>query len=1442
MVAQLDSAVVRLRDLRGGIVGAGFLVGDGHVLTCAHVVARALDLPEDAPPPLNAQVQLDFPLIARGRILTARISVWHPPGLDRNGDVAGLELTSDAPAEARATRLLVADELWRHEFRTFGFPAGYDDGVWASGRLLARQAMHWVQMEDVKETGYRVELGFSGAPVWDDNLSGVVGMTVAAERRPELRAAYLIPAGVLVEAWPVLATQAIPPCPYRGLLAFREQDAALFLGREENTERLYNEVADNPLVAVIGPSGSGKSSLVFAGLLPRVRQRRQWAIVGLRPARGLPPIETLAAALLPLLEPGMSEAARLLELPALAAVLRDERLSEVVDRVLDKADARRLLLVLDQFEELFAWEAEDRERFIDAFLGAVAAQQQRAEPALTVVLTLRADFLGQALTHARLAGALQDAGLMLGPMTRDQLRRAIEDPAAGQVIYEPGLVNRILDEVGEHPGNLPLLEFTLTLLWERQANGKLTHAAYAELGGVGGALAQYAEEAYLRLPEAERDEARRIFVQLVRPGEGTEHTRRVARRPDMEERRWRLVERLASTRLVVTGQDVAGTATVEVVHEALIAGWDRLGRWVEADRAFREWQERTRGAVTHWGLSGHDDGVLLRGAPLAEAERWLEERPDEIGPAERAFLEASRRLQEEESTRTSRRNRRLRALAGGLSVLLVIAVLTATWAIVQTRLAQTRERTAQAHARVAESRELAQQALTNLDKRPSLALLQSIRAFRLADTTQARNSLLTALEREPRVDAFLPAPGPINNVAVAAGGRNIIINAWNTIDRWDANAHQHLGRTRVPGAPPIGDDVSTTFLGPRGGILAWAGRDAMRLWDVPGARELGSLPGDINASVAFSQDEKLAAVFGATWVSIWDLRSRKRLNSLSIAGSGYTIGAVSLQPKAGILAGFSESGSIRLWNLATHKRLHTFSAKTFSEEHPTVELMQFSPDGKLLAVADLGRMTVLNVVRKKTVATLGSKDFESKNSGTKDSGGISTSPLTAPAAFSPDGKTLAMRGLRPRDSDIILLDTTRGRVKATLASHNREVSSLAYSPDGHHLVSGSVGDETAVLWDLNRPPSLGRPLARIAGGVSATAMHGPDRASLWSLQSNGVVTATAVEAGAARPRSTRIDPELIQGEQFDRNHLGSAPVGTTLAFSPDFRTFATVQGIDANTKLDLWDVENGRPVGTLPLSPLACNSIGKLAFSPDGAHIAAGSADGSGTVTFWDARTRQHVATLPSGEKGQLGIEAMAFSLHSSKLATLQGDTVTLWDVQNPRRLMSIVTGPGPSGWEGVGPTAGRVAMALSPDGGTLAINGDGNVVALWDLVRGQQLGVPLVGHSGFILGLAFSPDGRTLASADVEGDSILWDLSTRQPLGKPLAGDDGSITSLAFSADGKTLASSTYNAWYERATTLAWDIDPMSWARQACRTVAPVLRLGTGASLSGLGPEPLCG
>jgi KaiC/GvpD/RAD55 family RecA-like ATPase len=684
MVTELQSAVelkpciVRIRRTTGEVVGAGFLVGERHILTCAHVVAEALGIAQDQADRPKESVQLDFPLVAPGNDLMGQVVMWQPPRPDGRGDIAGLQLDTLPPPEASPAHLVAAENLWRHSFRALGFPRGNEGGAWASGTLLDRQAAGWVQIEDVKETGYRVQPGFSGTPVWDDDLEGVVGMVVAAEARPEIKAAFTIPTDVLLESWPEMGQLSPLPCPYQGLRAFQQQHTSYFFGREGFTEQLTQAVLEQPLTAVVGPSGSGKSSVVFAGLLPRLRQEGNWVIVSCRPGRE--PFQELTASLVPSLEPQMSKTDQLIEMNKQARALRsgEMHLHQVVKRILEmQAEASRLLLVCDQFEELYTLDqdAEERTRYLDELLQAVAVLSQHQEPQFSLVLTLRADFFGHASSYRPFADALQDSMRILGPMNRQELQAAIEKPAhLLGVRIEEGLSERLLEAVGEEPGNLPLLEFALTQLWSRRRHRMLTHAAYEEIGGVKQALAVHAEEAFRKLDPQEEQQVRRIFIQLVQPSQATEDTRRIATESELGRENWGLVARLADERLVVTGRDEASEEeTAEIVHEALIREWERLRQWTNEDREFRQWQERLRSVMRQWEVSGRDNGALLRGWLLGEAERWLGGRAGELAEAERDYILTSIEMQEQERIASERRRRIIiSGLAIGLGITLIL--------------------------------------------------------------------------------------------------------------------------------------------------------------------------------------------------------------------------------------------------------------------------------------------------------------------------------------------------------------------------------------------------------------------------------------------------------------------------------------------------------------------------------------------------------------------------------------------------------------------------------------------------------------------------------------------------------------------------------------------------------------------------------------------------
>lgn len=437
--------------------------------------------------------------------------------------------------------------------------------------------------------------------------------------------------------------------PYRGLQPFREQDAAFFFGRDRENADLWKAAQGEPLVVLVGGSGSGKSSVARAGVLPQARAAG-WAIASFR--LGANPIHNLVDGLLAGRKGGFDENELRVQGAELVEQLYAGRLSlsELIGDLLETTESQRLLLLADQFDELYTLvPALDRRTvFIDILLEAVATPGWGC-----LFLTMRADFLGDALNYRPFADALQHFQQNLKPMEREALREAIEKPAAVVGMhFESGLVGRILDDVESGAGSLPLLEFALTLLWERNVNGLLLHDAYDEIGGIEGALAGHTERVFANLNEDEQQQARRLFVQLIQVGLGTADSRRLATRRELAGVSWDLVARLADARLVVTSvtkrEDDTREERVEIGHEALIQQWDRLRGWIEEDRTFLLWQERLRAAVRQWEANERDEGALLRGAALAEAEGWLVARGEEIGEREQAYITASIHLRDQE--------------------------------------------------------------------------------------------------------------------------------------------------------------------------------------------------------------------------------------------------------------------------------------------------------------------------------------------------------------------------------------------------------------------------------------------------------------------------------------------------------------------------------------------------------------------------------------------------------------------------------------------------------------------------------------------------------------------------------------------------------------------------------------------------------------------------
>ncbi|TWH42322.1 CHAT domain-containing protein [Dulcicalothrix desertica] len=1131
--------------------------------------------------------------------------------------------------------------------------------------------------------------------------------------------------------------------PYRGLFAFRSEDAQFFFGRETFTDLLVDAVQNQPLVAVIGSSGSGKSSVVFAGLVRRLIDAGNWHIVDFRP--GSRPLFNLATALIDQQETYyqkdsqvskqlFSRTERLREMRNLASDLGqyENGLRDVVDDIKKQNQFQHFLLIADQFEELYTMttDAQERQTFLDRLLEAIYHCRN-----FTFVITLRADFLGQALSYRPFADALQYADLKLSPMTDEELQAAVEKPASLLgVTIEQGLVERILSTISVEPGNLPLLEFALTQLWAKQVSAQLNHAAYNQIGGVEAALACYADSAYNQLNFEEKERAQRIFTQLVHPGEGASDTRRVATRAEVGEENWDLVTRLADARLVVTGRDEkTGLDTVEVVHEALISSWSQLHQWMQQDRDFRHWQEQLRVAMRTWESSGFDEGALLRGKPLADAEYWERQRFLELSALERSFIGLSVELRAQQIKKQKhRRQLTISSLAGGLVLALMLASV-AGW-----QWHKSVEQTAIAKAASVENL---------LQTNPLAALVQAIDAvgssqslFSRVPPREVQSSLLWAVQIAQfgtiERNILISNKGYVLSVRISPDGNYIAnSNADGTLQLWDFKGN--------PIGQPLKGHSKSVFalaFSKDGKYIVSGSEDkTLRLWDISGKPIGKPFKGhqETIRSVAFSPDGK--HIVSGAWdrtLRLWDM-------------SGNPIGKPFKAQETNIYSvAFSPSGQyivsgassvIRLWDIQGNRVGKPFKVGS------NVFSVAFSPDGKYIVSGSDDQAVRLwdmsgnpigqpfrghqGEVRSVTFSTDGKYIISGATDNTVRVWDLSGNPIGQPlrghqasvtsVTISRDQKTIISGS---EDQTIRLWDTEKSSIGKAIG-HENSVMSVAFSPSGRYIVSACL-DGKVRLWDLNGN-LIGKPLLGHSMGV-LKAVFSPDGQYIASSSQDSTIRLWDIKGNQI-------------GQPF-KGHLGSVQA---IAFSPNGKYI--VSGGEDKT-LRLWDIK-GNTIG----KPLLGHekSVTSVTFSSDGKYIISGSDDA--TIRLWNLKG-EPIGKPFRGHKAS--VSSIAISLDGKYIISGSWDkTLRLWDFKG-NQIGQPFTGHGNH----------IFSVAFSPDGQYIASSSEDQTLRLWD-INGNPIGTPLKGHEGGIWSVAISPDGHTIASGAWDTKMRLWQGGTWQTL-----------------------------------------------------------------------------
>jgi len=625
-----EDFIVRIFGTHDQPVGAGFLVSPNLVMTCFHVVQAATGTGE-----LGRSLQIDLPLVKGAKSITCRVVF-----MDHDRDVACLLVEASLPANSHTAKLTIIENLWGHSFRVFGYPRGHANGVWASGVLRSSTGDGWLQIEDVKETGFTIQPGFSGGPVWDEQLQAVVGMVVAAEANPDVKTAFCIPTRYLADSYPALAEYAIPICPYRSLDVFTENDKLFFFGRSQVISKLINSLKGKlRFLAVLGPSGSGKSSVIRAGLIPALKEgmvpgSEKWHTITIRP--GIRPD---------------------LQLKGMLVDIQDNLENSVITWLASHPTIKRLVLFIDQFEELLITTPKDIRQ---AFIADIAGLLESALP-VTLIFTMRDDFYSRFLQEAPpLAGWLELGLVNIPPaLNVEEIQSMIVGPSEQVgVKFEEGLVDLIVSDasvVDRSEGEirstiLPLLEFALTQMWDARQGNVMTHLNYKSIGGVSGGLTQWADHAYYSLTQDERLAARRILTDLVNFGDeiqGIPNTKRIKKYEDLThtDTAQQVVQKLVQARLLVAGHDTSlKQNNVEIIHEALIYKWSQFSKWIEEDREFLGVRNQFTESAKEWEKLGRDSGLLYRGARLENLIRWLNVRKNEsLSDLEQDFLQESTR-------------------------------------------------------------------------------------------------------------------------------------------------------------------------------------------------------------------------------------------------------------------------------------------------------------------------------------------------------------------------------------------------------------------------------------------------------------------------------------------------------------------------------------------------------------------------------------------------------------------------------------------------------------------------------------------------------------------------------------------------------------------------------------------------------------------------------
>ena len=1261
----------------------------------------------------------------------------------------GAEVLDLTPLDARHVRELVADyvppdvvdvvtdEVLR---RSGGWPGAVHEAVVDAARA---RAMRRVELAAVATGASTVELASARAELADN-------------------------VALLQDTNTALETADPTTCPWRGLAAYDVDDARWYAGRERLVAELVARLAGTRLLALVGASGSGKSSALRAGLVAALSHdvlpgSAAWPVVTMRP--GPHPMKELARG-------------------ALGRAAKDdvaELLAGLVSRTED--DTTRVLVVVDQFEEVWTVCDDDSER--RQFLDTLTELATDPRSPVTVVLAVRADFMGELADHEALRGLITDGTVLVGPMTPAEIRRAVERPAAaGCLALDDGLADTVVSDAGQEPGLLPLLSTAMSQVWEQRDGRSLTYAAYVGLGGLSGAIATLAEEAYAGLPRDQGPTARALLLRLTGPGDGAGVTRRRVPLTELDALPHpsirAVVEELARARLLTVSE-----GSVEVAHEALFREWPRLRTWLVEDAAGRAVQRRLAVAAADWDAEGRETSALWTGTRLASGLEVADARPEEITSTEREFLDASRdavdaeqRATEQRAVATARQNRRLRWLVAGIGVVLVAALVAGL-------LAWRSQQEAQAASVSAEAKGLAATAL-NI-KYPDTALLAAVESTKLEQSPETYGALLTLLARQPQVVHRVRTPNRFLRIAVSPDGRTVYVteNA-PVIHAIDADTGETLWSVDMP-AKGQGYQPSVTADG-RGVILPEGG-------DKPGVVRLDADSG----KVVWATRELDRVVPGASpWVAHGGLRADGRF-VVTTDSHVFTLDA--------------DTGDV-------------LGSAAWPEPVSFADLFRVWPDGRVSQDAPdkPGSGMVFDPARPER--------------GTTELDGI-------PLSFSPDGSRVVLAGDADGESELRVATTADPNKASPWVRVPAFVRSATWSPDGSRVIVTTDDGIQPFDPDTLR---LGPEAAGHSGAVMDARFTGPDGDMVWTAGRDGTAIGFDLSGRRTPIASRPADPTPHTGKSSTDGERGIyqivPPDEPNRAYVTDLSTGRDIGELlpDVQTGTTAWEPEVVFQTTGVAITPDGATSlVGVEGFLPG-----TGPVPDRGVVAIFDTDSRQQralvelpwptlsIAVTPDGRRAVVnGLEG--YAVIDLRAARIVGQPVPLEKAENIEWTQGAEVSP-----DGrltalarndevvlIDVASGAVArrgqvvkeedhvvqgLAWSADSSTIAAGSDAGWLHVVSAQTLDAVAPPRLITGGWVIDLETSPDGRLMASTGSDGDVTLWDTSTWRPYGQPIT-STGTLAWLTFSRDGSTL-----RVFFERDGLTEISTEPSDWVDAACK------------------------